>query len=170
MGLNRNVLMLRARRQAREEAGSREGVGGSSAPGVYNKHTWERTQSACPRTAQGEPSCHDPQTQDFSSSVLPHHLFSGKFSSLCYPALSTFSPPPTPTPPSDLFYSSSATQCVSSLPRPPPHLSLFLSFLPFTSPLFGLAIQSVPALSLSWPFFYIPVSEMSSCGVAHPQL
>lgn len=78
--------------------------------------------------------------------------------------------PPPPPPPSDLFYSSSATQCVSSLPRPPPHLSLFLSFLPFTSPLFGLAIQSVPALSLSWPFFYIPVSEMSSCGVAHPQL
>lgn len=71
--------------------------------------------------------------------------------------------------PTQSFSTHSLPPSVSPLsPHSSPHLSLFLSFLPFTSPL--LFDNTVPVLSLSWPFFYIPVSEMSSCGFAGPLL
>lgn len=160
MGLNRNVLMLRARRQAHVkvwEAAQHQVPTTDTHGKEPNQPVLElpkESPSAMTRRHRTSPPlcCH---ITSFLESFLP-------FVTLLFPP----SLPPTPTP--DLFYSSSATQCVSSLPCPLPHLSLFLfSSFHFPSFLFG---NTVPALSLSWPFFYIPVSEMSSCGFAHPQL
>lgn len=160
MGLNRNVLMLRARRQAHVKVWE---AAQHQVP-TTDTHGKEPNQPVLELPKESPPAM---TRRHRTSPPLCCHITS--FLESFLPFVTLLFPPSLPAP-TDLFYSSSATQCVSSLPRPPPHLSLFLSFLPFTSPLFGLAIQSVPALSLSWPFFYIPVSEMSSCGIAHPQL
>lgn len=156
MSPNRNVLMLRGRRQtdvkvweaAQHQMPTTDTLRKEPSQPVLELPRESPPAITCRRRTSPPLCCH---ITSFLESFLP-------FVTLLFPPSLSHSV---------LFYSSSATRCVSSLSLLLSS-SLYFSFLPFTSPL--LFASTVPILSLSGPFFYIHVSEISACGLAHPQL